>query len=127
MPLQLKKPFIVPYFTYLSVIAILSFYYYITHLQTISGNTIQPVIATYFTIKAFLIFANCTLPFKYFKYNPVIYRSILWLMTGLILTFIQLDLFFDPILILIDCALCLISVFSLLKMHRNKNAKPNYF
>jgi hypothetical protein len=126
MPFIFKRPFIIPYFAILIFISIISIYYYITHLQIISSETINPIVATYFVIKAFLIFANSTLPLKFFRFNPIIYRTILSLMIGLIFVFIKLDLFFDPILILIDCALCLISVFSLLKMHQNKNAKPNY-
>lgn len=121
-----KPRFKLAYITYLLVIAVVSLYYYINHQSNLNASEIHPAITAYFICKGFLIFGNLTLPFKQFHYNKIIYHVLQNLGIGIIMAFLYLRLYDDQFLILLDCGLCLITLFSLMKMHQNKNARSNY-
>lgn len=120
-----KNPYIKSYCFILALISSISIYYFVNHQLAIKDE-MQPAIIVYFVIKSFLIFANFTRVFKAFRFNPILFRTLFNLGIGLLLAFLYLQLYRDSLLILTDCGLCLITVFSLMKMHQNKNEKQNY-
>ena len=123
--MSIKNSYIKSYCLILSTITGISIYYFVNHQLAIKEE-IQPAILAYFVIKSFLIFANFTRAIKKFNFNPIIFRALFNLGIGLLLAFLYLQLYKDSILILIDCALCLTTVFSLMKMHQNRNERQNY-
>lgn len=123
--MPIKNSYIKSYCIILAAISFISIYYFVHH-QLVIKDDIQPAILAYFIIKSFLIFANFTRAFKAFHFNPIIFRALFNLGIGLLLAFLYLQLYNDSILILTDCGLSLITVFSLMKMHQNKNEKQNY-
>jgi len=124
--MQTNKPYLVPYSILLFAITIFSMILFFQHKLSIEEEEIHPEIFAYFLIKAFLIFANWVQPFKYFYFNPVLFRALINLGIGILLAFLYLKLYHIDSLIFIDCGLCLLTIFSLMKMHQNKNARQNY-
>lgn len=122
----LKPKYAKPYTLVLATISVISIYYFIQCQLNLKEFEIHPAIVAYFVIKSFLIFANFIQPYKSFHFNPVIFRALLNLGTGIILAFLYLQLYNDHLLILTDCGLCLITVFSLMKMHQNRNERQHY-
>ncbi|MBS7332226.1 hypothetical protein [Faecalibacter bovis] len=124
--MQTNKPYLVPYSIVLTFISIFSVVIFFQHKLTVEED-IHPAIITYFLIKAFLIFANWVQPFKYFNFNPILFKALINLGIAILLAFLYLKLYQVDSLIFIDCGLCLITVFSLMKMQQRKNAAQNYF
>lgn len=120
-----NKSYIKSYSFILITISIISIYYFVNHQMTIKSE-IQPAIIAYLIIKSFLIFANFTRVLKSFYFNPIIFKALLNLGIGLLLAFLYLQLYKDSLLILTDCGLGLITVFTLMKMHQSKNEEQNY-
>ncbi len=122
----IKPKYAKPYVFVLLTISVISIYYLVQHQIQSTEFEMHPAIAAYFIIKSFLIFANFIQPYKSFHFNPVIYRALFNLGIGIILAFLYLQLYHDHLLILTDCGLCLITVFSLMKMHQNRNERQHY-
>ena len=122
--MSFNQPYTKAYCFLLILILIVNLiFYYLIH-NTISQE-LMVIANSYLIGKGFLIFANITLPFKYFHYNRIIFQTIISLILGLMIFFLFLRNHQNIFLILIDCGLCLISVFSLMKMHKNRNARKN--
>ncbi len=124
--MQTNKPYLVPYSILLFFITAFSLVLLYQHQLSIKEDDIHPAIFAYFLIKAFLIFANWVQPFKGFYFNPILFRFLIQLGIGFLFAFLYLKLYYVDSLIFIDCGLCLITIFSLMKMHQNKNDSKNY-
>lgn len=120
--MQIRKPYAVPYTLFLVLIVIGTVYIFIPYYQS-QQDIIHPAVFAYLTIKGFLVFGNFTLPFKYFNYNPIIFKTLINLGFGVLLAFLYLQLYNEPLLTILDCGLSLITVFSLMKMHQSKNVQ----
>ena len=119
-----QKPYAKHYTLILLSIFAFNYYVFITLEESIQDD-IKNIVYAYFIGKFFLIIANFSLPFKFFHYNKIIFDSIIAMVIGLLIFFSFLNLYENPLFVLADCALCLLSVFSLLKMHHYKNARKN--
>ena len=123
--MQTNKPYLVPYSILLSFITIFTGIIFFQHNQPFEEDIHSAIIA-YILIKAFLIFANWVQPFKYFYFNPILFKALTNLGIGILLAFLYLKLYRVDSLIFIDCGLCLITLFSLMKMHQHRNATQNH-
>lgn len=123
--MSFQKPYVNVYKLLVVVIFALNLYFYLES-ESQFHDAFATIIYSYFAIKVFLLIGNLSLPFKYFHYNKIIFQSLIGLLLGLLTFFTFLKLYDNAIMVILDCALCLLSVFSLMKMHQNKNDSKNY-
>lgn len=122
--MSFQKPYSNAYKLIVVVLFALNFYFYLESESQFHAEY-STIIYSYFSIKIFLLIGNLSLPFKYFHYNKIIFQSLIGLTFGLLIFFSLLELYNNAIMVILDCALCLLSVFSLMKMHQNRNASKN--
>ena len=122
--MSFQKPYSNAYKLIVVVLFALNFYFYLESESQFHAEY-STFIYSYFSIKIFLLIGNLSLPFKYFHYNKIIFQSLIGLTFGLLIFFSLLELYNNAIMVILDCALCLLSVFSLMKMHQNRNASKN--
>lgn len=118
-------PYIKSYFLITFFIFSLNLYVFLTYNDQVSEDMIH-MFNAYFIGKAFILIANLSLPFKSFHYNRIIFETIIGLIIGLLIFFLFMKLYQESMLVILDCGLCLLSVFSLMKMHHTKNARANH-